>query len=69
MFIKINEGESEEIEQCKKQLNLLFCKYKQLEKLIKKDRLQIIQITKEKKETKEKYEQVCLANKELKKIL
>jgi hypothetical protein len=30
MYIKINEGESEEIEQCKKQLALLFEKYKKL---------------------------------------
>jgi hypothetical protein len=30
MYIKLNEGESEEIEHCKKQLASLFDKYKQL---------------------------------------
>lgn len=30
LYIKMNEGESDEIEQCKKQLSMLFDKYKQL---------------------------------------
>ena len=30
LFVKINDGESEEIQKCKKQLVLLFAKYKEL---------------------------------------
>ena len=65
MFIKINEGESEEIEQCKKHLALLFQKYKALEKLILKDKTSIAQLTTDKQSLQLKCHQFKAQNEEL----
>lgn len=49
MFVKLNEEESQEIEKCKRQLTLLFGKYQELAKLIKKDKKKILELSKDKK--------------------